>query len=203
MSLCVQMKKEDEQLKARREIVKGQKNNNNNKKKLPQEIERSQEINGGLELTGETPSEVDDLGDLQTKTKETKHFDFGDCRELMMCLLQHIKPDRQHHQHFKDSIGRRQTRGLLFGIKDQQVGAAHQKMARSILLVLFALFAVALANTRHTTTHRPPVAVLKQYLLTTTGSCVGHGHGQPSSVSQSVALALAAADPMENLHRVH
>ncbi len=44
-------------------------------------------------------------------------------------------------------------------------------MARSILLVLFALFAVALANTRHTTTHRPPVAVLKQYLLTTTGSC--------------------------------
>lgn len=56
-------------LKARREIVKGQKNNNNNKKKLPQEIERSQEINGGLELTGETPSEVNDLGDLQIKTR--------------------------------------------------------------------------------------------------------------------------------------
>ena len=83
-------RKKMNKLKARREIVKGQKNNNNNKKKLPQKIERSQEINGGLELTGETPSEVDDLGDLQTKTKETKHFDFGDCRELMMCLLQHM-----------------------------------------------------------------------------------------------------------------
>ena len=82
-------------LKARREIVKGQKNNNNNKKKLPQEIERSQEINGGLELTGETPSEVDDLGDLQWIVRPRprpgdKHFDFGDCRELMMCLLQHM-----------------------------------------------------------------------------------------------------------------